>query len=95
METNSKPKFQNVPVPETVEYFMRISTEECVNLTEREVKCPYCHFPLTHVFSDASGHLRVKCPKCKGTAIVNLAYFYTSKSKTIGRLKVLEQNQNQ
>ena len=79
MEANRKPKFQSAPVPEKVEYFMRISTEECVNLAEREVKCPYCGFPLTHVFSDASGHLRVKCQKCKGTAIVNLAYFRTQK----------------
>ncbi len=25
--------------------------------------------------SDAAGHLRVKCPKCKGVHILNLAYF--------------------
>ena len=85
MEANRKPKFQNAPVPEKVEYFMRISTEECVNLTERVVKCPYCGFPLTHVFNDAQGHLRVKCPKCKGTAIVSLAYFRTQKG--YGKLK--------
>lgn len=64
---------------------MKISYEETVNLTEREVKCPYCGFPLSHVFSDASGHLRVKCQKCKGTAIVNLAYFRTQKG--YGKLK--------
>lgn len=92
MEANSKPKFQRMPVPEKIVHFLQISHEECVDLTEREVLCPYCRFPLTHVFSDARGHLRVKCPKCKGTAIVNLAYFY--KSKHLGKLKsqLLEQN---
>lgn len=85
METNRKPKFQTPPVPGKIEYFMKISYEETVSLTEREVKCPYCGFPLSHVFSDAQGHLRVKCPKCKGTAIVNLAYFRTQKG--YGKLK--------
>ena len=50
-----------------------------MDLTEREVLCPYCKFPVSRVFSDAKGHLRAKCPKCKGTAIVNLAYFRISK----------------
>ena len=45
MEANRKPKFQNAPVPEKVEYFMRISTEECVNLTGREVNGLTAIFP--------------------------------------------------
>lgn len=66
-------------MPEKVEYFLIISHEECVDLMERDVLCPYCGFRLHRVFSDAQGHLRVKCPKCKGTAILSLAYFRTQK----------------
>lgn len=92
MEANYKPKFQRLPVPQKIVHFLQISYEECVDLTERDVLCPYCCFPVDRVFSDAQGHLRVKCPKCKGTAVVNLAYFYRSKS--LGKLKSRLQNQN-
>ena len=64
---------------------MQVSFQECVDLTERDVLCPYCQFPADRVFSDARGHLRLKCPKCKGTAVLNLAYFRTSND--FGKLK--------
>ena len=93
IESNREPKYQRKPMPEKVEYFLIISHEECVDLMERDVLCPYCGFRLHRVFSDAQGHLRVKCQKCKGTAIVNLAYFY--RSKGLGKFKSRLQNKNE
>ena len=48
---------------------------EAESLNERDLKCPICDFKLQTVYSDISGHLRVKCPKCKEVSVLNLAYF--------------------
>ena len=51
-----------------------LSRIEAESLQERDLLCPVCR-----LYSDASGHLRVKCPKCKGIHILNLAYFRSIK----------------
>ena len=48
---------------------------ECESLTERQLACPYCHYPLDGVLSDTTGHLREKCQKCKANMVLSLAYF--------------------
>ncbi len=50
----------------------RIEVEE---LRERDLKCPNCEFRLQTVYSDITGHLRIKCNKCKQIHVLNLAYF--------------------
>ena len=45
------------------------------SLKERDILCPTCGFKIQRVFSDATGHLSVKCQKCKNVHILNLAYF--------------------
>jgi phage FluMu protein Com len=52
-----------------------LSRMEAEDLQERDLLCPLCGFRIQTLYSDASGHLRVKCPKCKGIHILNLAYF--------------------
>jgi phage FluMu protein Com len=52
-----------------------LSRIEAEDLQERDLFCPVCGFRIQTLYSDASGHLRVKCPKCKGIHILNLAYF--------------------
>lgn len=52
-----------------------LSRMEAEDLQERDLLCPVCGFRIQTLYSDASGHLRVKCPKCKGIHILNLAYF--------------------
>ncbi|MDD3416978.1 MAG: hypothetical protein PHY47_23785 [Lachnospiraceae bacterium] len=48
---------------------------EAESLKERDLRCPICNFMLHTIYSDMSGHLRVKCPKCKEVSTLNLAYF--------------------
>lgn len=52
-----------------------LSRMEAEDLQERDLLCPVCGFRIQTLYSDASGHLCVKCPKCKGIHILNLAYF--------------------
>lgn len=48
---------------------------EAEALSERDLRCPICDFMIQTVYSDISGHLRVKCPKCKEVSTLNIAYF--------------------
>lgn len=57
-----------------------LSRIEADNLQERDLKCPECGFRIQTLFSDISGHIRVKCPKCKEVNVLNLAYFRTVRS---------------
>lgn len=58
-----------------VEQRLLLSRMEAENLTERDIFCPICGFRIQRVYSDATGHLSVKCQKCKNITILNLAYF--------------------
>ena len=71
----------SLPVPEKQEKLDK-SADEASCLTLREIRCPRCNFPIMKVYSDAVGHVRPKCPKCKAQ---DLAYF--RKQKGIARLK--------
>lgn len=75
MKPNIPPKFTVKALPEEKRKKLLVSFEECAELTERELNCPYCDYPIDGVFSDATGHLRVKCQKCKANMVVSLAYF--------------------
>lgn len=66
MKPNIPPKFTVKPLPEEKRKKLLVSFEECAGLTERELNCPYCDYPIDGVFSDATGHLRVKCPEMQG-----------------------------
>ena len=74
----------SLPVPEKQEKLDK-SADEASCLTLREIRCPRCNFPIMKVYSDAVGHVRPKCPKCKAQDPINLAYF--RKQKGIARLK--------
>ena len=50
--------------PEKQEKLIR-SANEASWLTLREIRCPRRNFPIMKVYSDAVGHVRPKCPKCK------------------------------
>lgn len=54
---------------------LRLSRLEAETLQERDIRCPTCGFRIQIVYSDATGHLSVKCQKCKNIHILNLAYF--------------------
>ncbi len=68
-----------------------ISKQETINLRERELRCPNCKFLINKLYSDISGHIQFKCPKCKEVYIMNLALFRTrSKSLYVTLIKVIE-----
>ncbi len=46
-----------------------LSRVEAESLKERDILCPTCGFRIQRVFSDATGHLSVKCQKCKNVHI--------------------------
>ena len=51
-----------------------LSRVEAETLKERDILCPTCGYRIQRVFSDATGHLSVKCQKCKRVLVQNLAY---------------------
>lgn len=67
-------KLQPQVTPETQRRLL-LSRVEAESLKERDILCPICGFRIQRVFSDATGHLSVKCQKCKNVNILNLAYF--------------------
>ena len=60
-----------------------MSEQETVDLTERDLRCPHCRFLITKVFSDTTGHMRVRCNKCKRMYIMNLQFFRTAQPSAI------------
>lgn len=61
------------------------SREEAQRFVERELKCPECGFVVANAFSDACGHFKIKCQKCKKISVLNLAYFCRRKRMQIYR----------
>ena len=61
------------------DYKMTLAPEEAEGLTMREIRCPYCGFVITRVFSDVSGHYLARCRKCKHESVLNFAYFRRQK----------------
>lgn len=52
-----------------------LSQQESINLSERVLRCPYCHRYIATLYSDAAGHFKAKCDNCKKYTIFNLGYF--------------------
>lgn len=70
--------------PEIQQRLLR-SRMEAEALTERDILCPVCGYRIQRVYSDATGHLSVKCQKCKSINILNLAYFRRVKRGRVSR----------
>jgi len=68
-----------------VKHRLLLSRMEAESLKERDILCPTCGFRIQRVFSDATGHLSVKCQKCKNIHILNLAYFRKVRHRNTGR----------
>ncbi|MCC8105968.1 MAG: hypothetical protein LIO99_08200 [Clostridiales bacterium] len=51
------------------------SGREVEKMQEQELRCPICHYRIAGVYGDRSGHIRVKCRKCKFEGVLNLSYF--------------------
>jgi phage FluMu protein Com len=68
-----------------------ISKQETINLRQRDLRCPNCKYLITKLYSDISGHMQFKCPKCKEVYVLNLALFRTrNNSLYVTLIKVIE-----
>ena len=47
--------------------------QEPRHLSIRELRCPKCGFLLQKIYSDARGHVSIKCTKCKQVSIMNIS----------------------
>ena len=81
---NPKLHIQTQVAPE-IQKRLLLSRVEAESLKERDILCPTCGFRIQRVFSDATGHLSVKCQKCKNVHILNLAYFRRIRRNGYGR----------
>ena len=77
-------RLQTQVAPE-IQKRLLLSRVEAESLKERDILCPTCGFRIQRVFSDATGHLSVKCQKCKNVHILNLAYFRRIRRNRYGR----------
>ena len=72
-----KPKFEKPKTPETVRK-LQLSAYETKEMAFRHVFCPHCGIHIIDVFEDICGHFAIKCLRCKGTVLINAAYFHRS-----------------
>ena len=68
-------------------YKAELSRREAEEFIEHELKCPVCGFIIGVAYSDSTGHLKIKCQKCKTISVLNFAYFcrrkhYMHRNKT-------------
>lgn len=63
-------RLQTQVAPE-IQKRLLLSRVEAESLKERDILCPTCGFRIQRVFSDATGHLSVKCQKCKNNYTVS------------------------
>ena len=78
-------RVQAVRLTPEVQQRLLKSRIEAQTLTERDILCPVCGYRIQRVYSDAVGHLSVKCQKCKSINILNLAYFRRIKRGKVSR----------
>ena len=66
---------------EIARYRAELSRQEAEEFVERELKCPECGYLVAYAFSDAIGHFKIKCKKCKTVSVLNFAYFCRRRRK--------------
>ena len=67
-----------------------LSKQETIDLAQRDLRCPNCHFLVSKVYGDVRGHMEFKCPKCKDIYVINFDYFRThSRSFLVTLIKVI------
>lgn len=73
------------PMTPEVRAKVNLSYTESLDLQERELKCPHCGRYIASLFSDSSGHFKVKCPNCKAVTTYNLGYFRRRRCRRAGK----------
>lgn len=78
-------RIQAIKMTQEVRERLLRSRMEAESLSMRDIHCPICGYRIQRVYSDAAGHMSVKCQKCKTVNIINLAYFRKMKKANVSR----------
>ena len=74
--------FDDKYVSEQIRKNAEVSRAEVTDMVDRAVRCPHCNFVMLYVYDDLhSGHLNMKCPKCKNISDLNLGLFKHQKEQ--------------
>ena len=75
MQQASVRTYRQRPMTAEAKNKVECSHSEILDLTERELRCPYCNHFIMTLYSDVTGHLKAKCDHCKQITTYNLGYF--------------------
>lgn len=82
-----RPKFEKPKSTETIKK-LELSKRETQTMEYRHVYCPHCGIHIIDVFEDIGGHFAIKCLNCKGTVLINSAYFHRSNTAALRRFRM-------
>ena len=80
-------RVQAVRLTPEVQQRLLKSRIEAQTLKERDILCPVCGYRIQRVYSDATGHLSVKCQKCKS---ININELYSGLRKNMRSLFITQ-----
>ena len=53
-----------------------LSRRQVADMVDREIRCPHCNYVMAHAYDNLhSGHITLKCAKCKNISALNLGLF--------------------
>lgn len=68
--------FDDKFVSEEIKRRYDISKAQVTDMVDRAIRCPHCGFIMAYAYNDLhSGHISMKCPKCKNISPFNLGLF--------------------
>ena len=75
-EMNYKPPKERYrsPLPPETRAKMEAAYIKSLELEEKEIRCPYCHYMVERFYGSA-GLFRMLCPRCGATAIIDVQYW--------------------
>ena len=85
MQQTAVRAYRMKPMTPEVQAKVALSYTESLDLRERELKCPHCGRYIASLFSDSSGHFRLKCPNCKAVTTYSLDYFRRRRYRRAGK----------
>ena len=72
--------FDDKFVSEEIQRRAELSKAQVEDMVDRAIRCPHCNFAMLYVYDDLhSGHVNMKCPKCKNISVLNLGLFKCQK----------------
>ena len=68
--------FDDKYISDEIKRRAELSLRQVTELVDRAIRCPHCNFIMAYACDDLhSGHIRLKCTKCKNISAFNLGLF--------------------